>query len=52
MIVSGAELQIHQVERSQSRCDEDELHKGVVDADESCEKIQIAADVNDGKENL
>lgn len=52
MVVSGAELQVHQVKRSQRRSDEDEFHESVVNADEGGEQIQIAGEISDGEEDL
>lgn len=52
VIICGAELQIHQVEHSQWRDDEDELHEGVVEADEGGEEIQVSTEVNDRKQDL
>lgn len=52
VVVGGSELHVHHVERSQRRHDKYELHEGVVDADEGCEKIQIATEIDDGEENL
>lgn len=52
MIVSGAELQIHQIQCAERRDDEDELHEGIVDADECCEQVQISAEIHDGEEDL
>lgn len=42
VVVGGTELQIHQVQSSERRDDEDEFHEGVVDADEGGHKIQVA----------
>lgn len=52
VVVGGAELHVHQVECAQRRNDKDELHESVVDADEGCEEIQIATEINDSEENL
>lgn len=52
VIVGCAELHVHQIKCSKRRHDKDELHEGVVDADEGGEKIQIATEIYDGEENL
>lgn len=41
VVVGGTEFQIHQVQGSEWRYNEDKFHEGVVDADEGGYKIQV-----------
>lgn len=51
-IIRGLELHVYQVNRGIGTCDIDNLHGGVVQRNEGCEKVQIASGEHQGKQNL
>lgn len=52
VVVRCFKLDIHQINCGHGGTDEDQLHEGIVHADERRHQVQIATNVNDGEEDL
>lgn len=51
-VIGGPELDIHEIQGGQRGTNENQLHHGVVQADEGRKEIQVARHIRYGKQNL
>ena len=51
-VVSGLELDVHQIDRGGSRADKEEFHGGVVEGDEGGEEVEVASAEDRQEEDL
>ena len=52
LIVGGLELCEHEIAGAQRRCQEEDLHAGVVHGDEAGEQVQVAGEKDQRKQDL